>query len=100
MAADINAQLQMPLAGILAYIDPTSNSCELGLELNDPSYYFTIIPPPGVDTSVTPRDRQLFAHEIVVPTSQQIPAESPPAPIRFVSKAASEHEVELEVEPA
>ena len=50
IATNVNAALQfVDQAHSLAYIDPTPNSCELGLELNDPSYFFTIHPPPGVD---------------------------------------------------
>jgi len=61
MARDINQQLQFGKPGDdTEYIDPTPNSCELGLELNDPSYYFQIVPPPGVDPTPQPRNRKLF----------------------------------------
>ncbi|MCJ1248187.1 hypothetical protein MMC30_005404 [Trapelia coarctata] len=55
MANDINGILQFP-----EYIDTTANSCELGLELNDPSYLFIIQPPLGSDPHVPARDRQLY----------------------------------------
>ncbi|KAJ9494738.1 hypothetical protein H2202_009814 [Exophiala xenobiotica] len=37
------------------YVDKTANSCEVGLELNDPSYFFQLTPPPAIDN--TPHDR-------------------------------------------
>jgi hypothetical protein len=59
MAKDINFALQFGTdADPQAYTDPTPNSCEIGLELNDPSYYFKIIPPSN--SAVAPRDRQLY----------------------------------------
>jgi hypothetical protein len=64
MARDINQQLQFGKPGDdTEYIDPTPNSCELGLELNDPSYYFQIVPPPGVDPTPQPRNRKLFVQD-------------------------------------
>ncbi|KAK4212057.1 hypothetical protein QBC37DRAFT_466589 [Rhypophila decipiens] len=58
------------------YHDPVPNSCALGIELNDPSYYFTIRPPKmegkmvpkpkdgsevkPPDKVIVPRDRQLY----------------------------------------
>jgi hypothetical protein len=42
-----------------AYDDDTPNSCEFGLELNDPAYYFSIKAPEGTP-KFKPRDRQLW----------------------------------------
>ncbi|KAF2269961.1 hypothetical protein CC78DRAFT_508670 [Lojkania enalia] len=61
MASEINRELGQ--VGKEAYNDPTPNSCELGLELNDPSYYFKIRPPLGVDQTPRPRQRALFVRE-------------------------------------
>ncbi|KAE8445353.1 hypothetical protein EG329_013475 [Mollisiaceae sp. DMI_Dod_QoI] len=62
MAVDINGLLQFGLASdAQAYIDPIPNSCELGLELNDPSYYFKIVPP--ANAAVAARDRQLYVNQ-------------------------------------
>ena len=55
MANDINSILQFS-----DYSDKTANSCELGLELNDPSYLFIIQPPLDSDPHVAARDRQLY----------------------------------------
>jgi hypothetical protein len=67
MATDINAALQFGDVSdttVQAYRDPVPNSCELGLELNDPSYYFEIVPP--IHLSTPARDRQLYVRQ---PTS-------------------------------
>jgi hypothetical protein len=83
MATDIHTKLKFkdPSTG-LEYTDPTANSCELGLELNDPSYYFKIIPPTGVDSTPQPRDRQLFVRDPASNTSasssQQTAAQAAP----------------------
>jgi hypothetical protein len=42
-----------------AYDDDTPNSCEFGLELNDPAYYFSIKAPNGTPT-FKPRERRLW----------------------------------------
>lgn len=81
LAVDINAQLQV--AAPKDYLDPTPNSCETGLELNDPRYYFTIQPPPGVDSTPVARNRQLFVRNpstFPAPPSPANPAPSP-APV-------------------
>ncbi|KAI1624656.1 hypothetical protein EDD37DRAFT_664816 [Exophiala viscosa] len=43
------------------YADTQSNSCEFGLELNDPSYYFKITP--TKNATFTQRVRQLYVRE-------------------------------------
>lgn len=86
MATDINGLLQFGSASdAQAYIDPIANSCELGLELNDPSYYFKIVPP--VHEAAPSRDRQLYVHQPPPPPTSSstaaLPAPSvvpPPSP--------------------
>ncbi|ORY08604.1 hypothetical protein BCR34DRAFT_603462 [Clohesyomyces aquaticus] len=51
MAADINRRLQTApdkLTGA-AYVDYVPTSCELAMELNDPSYFFKIHPPEKIE---------------------------------------------------
>ncbi|KIV76928.1 hypothetical protein PV11_08777 [Exophiala sideris] len=42
------------------YTDPTPNSCEFGIELGDPAYFFQIAPPPAVDTTQHFRDGEII----------------------------------------
>lgn len=74
MATDINGLLQFDDSGKTddparkqKYDDPIANSCELGLELNDPSYYFKIVPP--VHSTALPRDRQLYVNQPPQPSA-------------------------------
>ena len=64
MAQDITDALQFSDATTgEAYSDLIPNSCVLGLELNDPSYYFKITPPPPNNfepTTDTQRKRKLY----------------------------------------
>jgi hypothetical protein len=63
MAGDINYALRSQnVSSSQPYNDTVPNSCELGLELNDPSYYFKITPPPsnGPPDTIQPRNRQLY----------------------------------------
>ena len=65
MGKDINDALQLGTSSSgpnppPAYVDPTPNSCEFGLELNDPSYYFQILPPLNSNPNVPARNRQLY----------------------------------------
>ncbi|KAM7207810.1 hypothetical protein V8F20_001852 [Naviculisporaceae sp. PSN 640] len=56
------------------YDDTVANSCALGIELNDPSYYFTIRPPKMKDNGkmvIIPRDRKLYILD--TPKSSNIP---------------------------
>ncbi|MCJ1402454.1 hypothetical protein MMC11_005674 [Xylographa trunciseda] len=62
MAKDINTALQFNRTD-QAYIDTMPNSCELGLELNDPSYFFKVIPSLGSDPNVPARDRQIYVND-------------------------------------
>ena len=72
-----------------AYRDYVPNSAELGLELNDPAYYFSIYPP-KTSTNTTPRSRRLWTKAVrdgitvTVDTEVDIPSFSqpigPPAP--------------------
>jgi hypothetical protein len=63
MIADINNALQFGKSTEAQnYIDPTPNSCEFGLETNDPSCFFAVVPPSNI--SVPARDRQLFVHGV------------------------------------
>ncbi|MCJ1385950.1 hypothetical protein MMC17_009075 [Xylographa soralifera] len=62
MARDVNAALQFNKKD-QAYTDTMPNSCELGLELNDPSYFFKVIPPQDSDPDVPPRDRQIYVND-------------------------------------
>ncbi|RKK29751.1 hypothetical protein BFJ66_g13474 [Fusarium oxysporum f. sp. cepae] len=81
LAMDVNQQLNKAAPG--KYVDPTPNSCETGLELNDPRYYFTIVPPPGVDSTPVPRDRQLFIRNpSSTPSPPQPPTPPPSKPIK------------------
>ena len=87
MANGIHKALQFldPSTG-QAYEDMTANSCELGLELNDPSYYFKIVPPAANNFQPTPatqRNRQLYinrAAAIPPPPSSTAPAPAPLPP--------------------
>ncbi|KAF4343950.1 hypothetical protein FBEOM_2107 [Fusarium beomiforme] len=79
LALDINQQLNKAAPG--KYVDPTPNSCETGLELNDPRYYFTIVPPPGVDSTPVARNRQLFVRgPSTIPSPPQPPTPPPGEP--------------------
>jgi hypothetical protein len=61
MAEDLNMLLQFGSNNDAQnYNDTIPNSCELGLELNDPSYYFAIVPPPNSNPDVPARNRQLY----------------------------------------
>ena len=96
MTSEINAMLQDTATN--SYVDTVPNSCELALELNDPSYFFKIVPP--VQTSadpVVPRHRQLYVNraanlaksgpqqapaskDAIKTSSDNKPAAVPPAP--------------------
>jgi hypothetical protein len=74
MALDIHGELATHPD---MYTDTTANSVELGLELNDPCYYFSIKPP---QTSTMPsRDRQLYIRDPPAPTPSPHTT-PPPAP--------------------
>ena len=45
------------------YHDYVANSAELGLELNDPAYYFSVYPP-KTSTNTTPRSRKLWTKAV------------------------------------
>ncbi|KAH7227157.1 uncharacterized protein BKA55DRAFT_584232 [Fusarium redolens] len=77
LAVDVNQLLNKAAPG--KYVDPTPNSCETGLELNDPRYYFTIVPPPGVDSTPKPRNRQLFVRNPSTTPSPPQPPTPPPS---------------------
>jgi len=63
MVADMNKALQFGNPTDTSnYVDPTPNSCEFGLETNDPSYFFAVVPPSTL--SVAARDRQLFVRGV------------------------------------
>lgn len=92
---DINVLLQQT-GTTDSYTDPTASSVVLGLELNDPSYYFHIVPTslgsdgtPGLD-NVPDQQRQLWVgltpppKTIVpdpTPTTPAAPPTAPAAPI-------------------
>ena len=57
-----------------AYIDPMPNSCEFGLELNDPVYYFEISPPDGTPT-FTSFPRKLYVKDPPSPSSSPAPSQ-------------------------
>ncbi|KAK5046260.1 hypothetical protein LTR84_008403 [Exophiala bonariae] len=66
LATDINAALAFgPDSKGFQYRDKIANSCELGLELNDPSYYFWIEPTGKVQPTVHNRrpPRQLYVFD-------------------------------------
>lgn len=54
-----------------AYIDPKPNSCELGLELNDPACYFEIMPMTAINPPPNPvfedKIRQLYTRQVTPP---------------------------------
>lgn len=75
MMKDMTGLLQRDTTDEGTYADLQSNSCELGMELNDPSYFFTIRPPkmqgkmvpqPPHGTTVTPPD------QVIVPRNRQL----------------------------
>jgi hypothetical protein len=89
------------------YHDYVANSAELGLELNDPAYYFSVYPP-KTSTNTTPRSRRLWTKavrdgttisidtEVDVPTFSRAigppvpkPSSTPDAPRQGVIKPIS-----------
>jgi hypothetical protein len=82
MADQLNAALQFPPDADKddhgqAYKDSQSNSCEFGLELNDPSYYFLI--KPVTQGTAAQRVRQLYIRQPSKGDFQE-PATTDPAP--------------------
>ncbi|KAF1834717.1 hypothetical protein BDW02DRAFT_325202 [Decorospora gaudefroyi] len=67
IAKDVNTELNKlskSESNPLEYKDPIANSCELGLVLNDPSYYFALRAPKEVKMTSHPRTRQLFVRDL------------------------------------
>ena len=63
MANDLKTNLVFSDPNGEAYMDPIPNSCMVGMELNDPSYYFLIKPSPPDDSEPKDshqRDRRLY----------------------------------------
>ncbi|KAH0566346.1 hypothetical protein GP486_000252 [Trichoglossum hirsutum] len=78
-----NGTTQGPGNTAKSYEDFVGNSAELAMELNDPSYFFRILPDPGTKNSqgpFPPRNRQLWCPKVLPPadtTIVPVPA-SPP----------------------
>jgi hypothetical protein len=94
MAQSVNSILT---ADKTIYSEKVPNSVELGLELNDPCYFFQIMPrPPASPISTTPqRDRQLYVRASSTappaPTTLAAPRSTAPTPSPHPRLAAPAH---------
>lgn len=108
MAQDLNNAGQFS-DGTQFYTDPIPNSCVLGLQLNDPSYYFKIDPPTTIKPTVdTQRKRSLYVRhteklsvlDATTKVMKALSSRPPPNHPKASPLAATEKSAKAQVTPA
>jgi hypothetical protein len=88
IAKAITDNLVADPSGPKLYRDPTPNPCVLGLELNDPAYFFAVVPSPASTVPGPPFSQRL--RKLYVKWPDAVQARSEPSSVSVAAKATIE----------